>query len=106
MAEEDALPPCHNRIRPEEFRPARHHELDQLRPCGFCFPDGEVDVDQDDLLVASISAPRAFHRHPRSGALEWTGEGTDQTQLANALEQDNVTDPADIDVDQLLGGGA
>lgn len=85
-----------------DFRPATPAEVDRLRPCRFCFPAGQVDVDAGNLVVAgSRGEAVSIHRDEATGSLDWSPGHDGGTDLVSRLEKMGADD-----VPRIGGGGA
>lgn len=107
MSSDGPRPACFDRIKPDEFEPATPIDIEENEPCRYCFPDHEIDVADEDLLVASTwrRFRRSVHRHERTGDLDYEQDNTRGKSLASAI-RDNDGDLEAPDVQELLGGGA
>ena len=45
-------------------------DINTLRPCGYCFPDGEADL-KHSLLTVSESDPACIHRIDATGPIDY-----------------------------------
>jgi hypothetical protein len=104
---DDLRPACYRYINAEDFVPVTGFHREHLDPCRFCFTDGEVDVDLDDLLVADTlpSNLHAFHRRKGTGPADFQAAGAQEPSLGRLLRSDDVTSVDDLP-DGLLGGDA
>lgn len=101
----DSRPACDERLVGGSFRPPSAQDLRTRDPCKYCFPDGEMNVDEDDLLVGEHTDKRSsIHRHERTGELAW--QHNSGPKLAYALQDPEVSDPSDLDWSEIRGGDA
>ena len=98
-------PACHRRIKSKAFEAPNTLQLGRLEPCGFCFPDGDVDVAEAKLLVSSDRA-NAIHRHEDTGELAPPTTNDGGTTLRRALEDADTIAEALADSGEPEGGDA
>lgn len=78
---------CHRYLQNADvFRPATAAEAEDLVPCGICFPEGVVDVELSELVIAGeCDRAEAIHRDERTGDPEWVPPHDGGDGLANRL---------------------
>lgn len=98
-------PACEQYLSQTGFEEPNVLQLGRLRPCNYCFPDGEITVPTGDLLVSDAKRPNVVHRHEETGELELddsqqpTNPG--RFGLSHTLEE---LEPDDVE--PLAGGDA
>lgn len=107
MPSDGPVAACHDRNNADDYRPAADHEIERRGPCRFCFPDGEIHVADDELLVSpSSKSDSVLHRTDATDGLEWTpGGGGGRHDLFNAISKESVT-TLDALAEELEGGEA
>jgi len=104
---DDPRPACDERIQGGDFRAPHVLELGNLTPCKYCFPDGEIDADETDLLIGTCGdTRRVVHRHERTGEVAYEYPSNGGSKLAYALQDPEVTDPSEVDWSEHRGGDA
>jgi len=95
---------CHDRTSATEWRQPSPGEISKLPSCRFCFPDGEVHVDESNLLITpKTSSKKKLHRDSTTDGEQWVPDSNSNHELSRSLRSDEVTS-----VDELadaLGGG-
>lgn len=103
MPSEEPLTACHEHINAEAFRQPSPSEIRKYSPCKFCFPGGEVTVDDDDLLIAvGTCRRRCFHRRQATDGANWSPESSESRCVARVMRRDDVRSIADLQ--EKLGG--
>ncbi len=98
----EPTPACERHLRHDTFREATEGDLMHREPCGYCFPEGEIDVDEENLLVACRNSS-SIHRRESTGPVDYESTGTpEEGTIASKLADEGVTDFDDLD----LGGEA
>lgn len=98
----DPRPACDDRISQGSFQEPTDDQRRKRDPCGYCFPDGEVDVAEADLLVGKHADSRgSLHRHERTGDCTWSRNS--EPKLAHIMQQPEVTDPSGVDWGEFQG---
>lgn len=96
----EAEPACSQRLRRGTFRSATSFDIAHRRPCKFCFPTGEITVDEDQLLTGGKDS-EVVHREMGTGEVEAPAEkGRTHSKLYHKLGQEDVTDWDDLDLGQ------
>ncbi|MHB9286764.1 hypothetical protein ACKVMT_06960 [Halobacteriales archaeon Cl-PHB] len=72
-----------------DFRRPKHHDLQNRDLCKWCFRDGELTCDIDDLVVVVGGDSERLHRDESTGDVEISFEYRAPDQLATKLQDDD-----------------
>lgn len=91
-ADPDPKAHCHDRSAGRGYRSPRDDQRESLDPCRFCFPNGEIDVDEDEILVSqSRKSDAKLHRVAGSDGTTWKPTNYQDTDVTRALHRDDIT---------------
>lgn len=100
----DPTPACIDHLRHGEFEQVNPAHVPHLEPCKFCFPDGEIDLPNEDLLT-SVRHSYTVHRRAETGPPSTEANKSYGTKLSTLLDEDDVTDFEDLDTVLGAAGG-
>lgn len=97
MSADEPTPACESALpgwtNAESHRLADETDVATLDPCGHCFPDGEIDVDREQLV--RVGGRETVHRDAALGEPDWQSRQQPGQKPSAILEE--------MDPDDLLG---
>lgn len=98
------IPACSHWVRESEYRVPTNDEFTSLRPCGYCFSDGDIEVRREETLVSDSKHGEVVHRQMGvDGVASHGSKGGGVSNLAKQLEREDITAVDDIDFDRAFG---
>lgn len=96
-ADPDPKAHCHDRTSARGYRPPRDEERERLEPCGFCFPTGEIDVPEDEILTARTrKSDGRLHRADDSDGTPWKPTNDQDCNVSRTMAREDVTTLEDL----------